>query len=199
MEARGQPWVFFLKYRPPLSWDKVTYWPGTHWVELAAGQWAPGIHPPVLPSPALGLLAWATLLFLMWTLKWELRSVCLQGKHFTNWAISLGPNLNFFKTLIKKMKSNGSFAISLTECQPGWKLTCFLKCCVEDAVSSWRALFEHQPLFCSLSYPEHLEQSMVYSRHPVGVPWLDESSSLAFRTPGRAWGDGSVHRAFVPS
>lgn len=57
----------------------------TDWVE-AGWQQDP---PHVSISPTLGLLALASLSFLMWVLGLDLRSSCLPGKHLTNWVISL--------------------------------------------------------------------------------------------------------------
>lgn len=38
----------------------------------------------------------------------------------------------------------------------------------EDAVPAYHAFFEHQYLFFSLTYPEHLQQGKAYSRAPSG-------------------------------
>lgn len=117
---------------------------------------------------------------LMWILRWELRSLCLQGKHFTHWAISLGPNFNFLKTLIKKMRSDGSFAVLLTECRLRLKLTYFLKCSMKGAVSAWWALFEDRCIFCSLI------TLSIYSRawYIADIQWklLDWMSHLHWHT-----------------
>lgn len=54
----------------PCVWVKISHWPGAYWLGCLAGQQAPGTVPNFL-----------------WLQGLELRSLCLQDRHFTFWAV----------------------------------------------------------------------------------------------------------------
>lgn len=92
--------LFFFNYHSsPFCWSKVSHWDQGLADSARAGwpanQSALGILLSLLPRADISTLSHACFFFFfsfMWVLGFEHRSLGLQSKHFTHWAISLIPN-----------------------------------------------------------------------------------------------------------
>lgn len=69
-----------------IFWDKVSHWPQITRFSKVGCHWAPGTA--CLPSAGVRSICHYTWLF-TWVLGLELRHLCIQGKHSTDWAVIL--------------------------------------------------------------------------------------------------------------